>query len=200
MAPATLLLRQLSSFTILIGRSACDRDSTPPSPWHHAVEIPARESSENATTARAIAACSHPHPMVKQVLLHSGLDTSGSCRSQSPHPPARARSGSAGADRALAVVPGSPARSDAVSAPCPSPLVPAAGCRTLRIISSAKRQRRPPLSIMASQWVERCKIQRRRTIENHIRKQPASKRADGQARGAKPIADHQSFHVTHMAK
>ena len=49
MAPATLLLRQLSSFAILIGRSACDRDSTPPSPWHHAVEIPARESSEKAT-------------------------------------------------------------------------------------------------------------------------------------------------------
>jgi hypothetical protein len=66
--------------------------------------------------------------------------------------------------------------------------------------SSAKRQRRHPLPIMASQWVERRKIQRRRTIENHIRKQPASKRADGQARGAKPIADHQSFHVTHTAK
>jgi hypothetical protein len=74
------------------------------------------------------------HPMVRQVLLHSGLDTSGSCRSQSPHPPAQARSGSAGADRALAVVPDSPARPDAVSAPCPYPLVPAAGCRTLRII------------------------------------------------------------------
>jgi hypothetical protein len=197
MAPVTLPLRQLS---ILISRSACDRDSTPPSPWHHAVEICARGRPKMRHYGQGDCCLLACHPMVKQVLLHRGLDTSGSCRSQSPHPPAQARSGSAGIDRALAVVPDSPARLDAISAPLPFSAGSCRGLPNLAYHSSAKQQRRRPLPIMASQWVERCKIQRRRTTENHIRKQPASKRADGQARGAKPIADHQSFHIPHRAK
>jgi hypothetical protein len=112
------------------------------------------------------------HPMVTQVLLHSGLDTSRSCYSQSPHPPARARSGSAGADRALAVVPDSPACPDAVSAPCPSPLVPAAGCRTLRIIP----QRSGSGAIRSRSWRRSGSNAERSSAGRRSRTTSASKR------------------------